>query len=74
MSKHYLKVVKVCLNWFFFTRYPTTTGTSVLGVKFDGGVLMAADTLGQLYYHEMLISKEVLFAELHYLLKNLNLV
>lgn len=28
------------------TRYPTTTGTSVLGVKFDGGVLMAADTLG----------------------------
>ncbi|KAJ7394127.1 Proteasome subunit beta type-4 [Desmophyllum pertusum] len=27
-------------------KYPTTTGTSVLGIKFDGGVLMAADTLG----------------------------
>ena len=24
-----------------------TTGTSVLGLKFDGGVLMAADTLGK---------------------------
>jgi len=35
----------------------------VLGVKFDGGVLMAADTLGQLYYHAMLFSKEVVFAE-----------
>ena len=23
-----------------------TTGTSVLGVKFDGGVIIAADTLG----------------------------
>jgi len=28
------------------TQYPTTTGTSVLGVKFDGGVLIAADKLG----------------------------
>ncbi|EDO40407.1 predicted protein [Nematostella vectensis] len=28
------------------TMYPTTTGTSVLGIKFNGGVLMAADTLG----------------------------
>ena len=31
---------------YSFSRYPVTTGTSVLGVKFDGGVLMAADTLG----------------------------
>lgn len=28
------------------TQYPMTTGTSVLGVKFDGGVILAADTLG----------------------------
>ncbi|XP_031572315.1 proteasome subunit beta type-4-like [Actinia tenebrosa] len=28
------------------TLHPTTQGTSVLGIKFDGGVLMAADTLG----------------------------
>lgn len=58
MSKHQRRqsLLKLLV---FFTRYPTTTGTSVLGVKFDGGVLMAADTLGQLYYHAMLISKEV---------------
>ncbi|KAM7437161.1 Proteasome subunit beta type-4 [Porites harrisoni] len=28
------------------TMYPTTTGTSVLGLKFNDGVIMAADTLG----------------------------
>merc|ERR1719370_19831 len=28
------------------TQYPTTQGTSVLGVKFDGGVIIAADRLG----------------------------
>ena len=28
------------------TLYPVTTGTSVLGVKFDGGVAIAADMLG----------------------------
>jgi len=28
------------------TQYPTTTGTSVLGVKFDGGIMIAADKLG----------------------------
>ena len=33
-------------HYFILIRYPTTTGTSVLGVKFDGGVLLAADTLG----------------------------
>ena len=27
-------------------RYPTTTGTSVLAVKFSGGIVMAADMLG----------------------------
>lgn len=28
------------------TQYPMTSGSSVLGVKFDGGVVIAADTLG----------------------------
>nr|XP_002740767.1 PREDICTED: proteasome subunit beta type-4-like [Saccoglossus kowalevskii] len=28
------------------TLQPMTTGTSVLGIKFDGGVMIAADTLG----------------------------
>lgn len=28
------------------SQYPITTGTSVFGVKFDGGVLLGADTLG----------------------------
>eukprot|EP00039_Didymoeca_costata_P018399 m.333299 g.333299 ORF g.333299 m.333299 type:complete len:260 (+) comp17112_c0_seq1:65-844(+) len=28
------------------TQYPTVAGTSILGIKFDGGVVMAADTLG----------------------------
>lgn len=27
-------------------RYPTTTGTSVVGVMFDGGIVLAADKLG----------------------------
>ena len=27
-------------------RYPITTGTSVLGIKFDGGIVIAADKLG----------------------------
>ena len=27
-------------------RYPSVTGTSVLGVKFNGGVVIAADKLG----------------------------
>ena len=29
-----------------YFRYPVTTGTSVLGMKFNGGVVIAADTLG----------------------------
>ena len=28
------------------TQYPSTQGTSVLGVKFNGGVIIAADRLG----------------------------
>ena len=28
------------------TQYPSTQGTSVLGVKFEGGVIIAADRLG----------------------------
>lgn len=29
-----------------FYRQPIVTGTSVLGIKFNGGVMMAADNLG----------------------------
>ena len=53
---------KLTLKWLFlwhepvliyktmiFCRYPVTQGTSVLGVCFNGGVALAADTLGNLY-------------------------
>jgi 20S proteasome alpha/beta subunit len=30
------------------TQQPIMTGTSVLGIKYDGGVMLAADTLGAL--------------------------
>ncbi len=30
----------------FFFRNPTVTGTSILGIKFDDGVVIAADLLG----------------------------
>ena len=33
-----------CLDYYFSA--PTVTGTSVLGIKFNGGVLIAADMLG----------------------------
>lgn len=32
----------------FLSRQPITTGTSVLAVKFDGGVALAGDMLGKL--------------------------
>ena len=32
--------------YLFYFRSPTVTGTSVLGVKFNGGVMLAADMLG----------------------------
>ena len=34
------------MNPFVDFRQPIVTGTSVIGIKFDGGVLIAADTLG----------------------------
>jgi len=39
------------------TMQPTVTGTSVLGIKFDGGVIIAADTLGS--YGSMARFREV---------------
>lgn len=33
-----------------FYRYPITTGTSVLGICFNGGVAIAADTLGTVQF------------------------
>merc|ERR1711939_1267470 len=35
-----------CMDPRTHTQSPIVTGTSVLGMKFDGGVLMVADTLG----------------------------
>lgn len=32
-------------------RNPIVTGTSVLGIKFEGGVAIAADTLGIVHYY-----------------------
>lgn len=46
-----------CVAWWYnapmlrlssFSRHPMVTTTSVLGVKFDGGVMLAADLAG--YY------------------------
>ena len=40
-------VIKLLQNNDYFSyRYPVTQGTSVLGVSFNGGVALAADTLG----------------------------
>lgn len=40
----HLYLLYLCV--YLFIRYPITTGTSVLGVCFNGGVAVAADTLG----------------------------
>ncbi|CAD5122829.1 DgyrCDS11233 [Dimorphilus gyrociliatus] len=40
------KTVSVNISAKNRTLYPTVTGTSVLGVKFDGGVIIGADNLG----------------------------
>lgn len=32
------------------TQQPIMTGTSVLGIKYDGGVMLAADNLGRLNF------------------------
>ena len=37
------------------SRQPIVMGTSVLGLKFDGGVIIAADTLGKLYMLKCII-------------------
>ena len=31
-----------------YIRSPAVSGTSILGLKYDGGVMIAADTLGML--------------------------
>jgi 20S proteasome subunit beta 7 len=33
------------LSRFYFSRQPIVTGTSILGVRFSGGVMLASDTL-----------------------------
>lgn len=38
--------ISVYVLYLLFFRAPTVTGTSVLGIKFNGGVLIAADMLG----------------------------
>ena len=46
----YMHIILHCfrhvIGWCLLSRHPMTTGSSVLGVKFDGGVIIAADTLG----------------------------
>jgi hypothetical protein len=36
------------IEWKLTTRQPLVTGTSVLGIKYKDGVMLAADNLGEL--------------------------
>lgn len=46
VKKHTLFVVHLIYKLTFCYRDPIVTGTSILGIKFKDGVMLAGDTLG----------------------------
>lgn len=60
VSAHYLEHTTIH-RYLCSCRRPMVTGTSVLGVTFQGGVMLAADTLGQLVIHHKWVWKNTIF-------------
>lgn len=42
-------------NWVLSCRYPYVTGTSVIGIKYKDGILMAADTGGHISFKSFFV-------------------